>query len=165
MSAVIDRCALERHANLAVLLSASRMHLLVGSSMVLAGVSLLLALLSDISVIASIIPLAGIVALLWQSSRSPLLMAPVVLMVTAVIVTLSPLFTTVHPFTFAVALISLSVSMAGLVSIGQAAVTRYTCRREGMALSATGVAVATVAPRRDQIARATDVAGNQVARR
>jgi hypothetical protein len=106
------------------------MHMLVGSSMVLAGVSLLLALLSDISVIASIVPLAGIVALLWQSSRSPLLMAPVVLMVTAVIVTLSPLFTTVHPFTFAVALIGLSVSMAGLVSIGQAAVTRYTCRRE-----------------------------------
>lgn len=153
MSAVIDRCALERHANLTVLLRASRMHMLVGSSMVLAGVSLLLALLSDISVIASIVPLAGIVALLWQSSRSPLLMAPVVLMVTAVIVTLSPLFTTVHPFTFAVALIGLSVSMAGLVSIGQAAVTRYTCRRELGAQPQAGHVVHAQAVHRGQATR------------
>lgn len=153
MSAVIDRCALERHANLSVLLQASRMHLLIGCSMVLAGVALLLALLADISVIASIVPLAGIVALLWQSSRSPLLMAPVVLMVTAVIVTLSPLFTTVHPFTFAVALIGLSVSMAGLVSIGQAAVTRYTCRRELGAHPHAGLVAHAQGVRRNQVTR------------
>jgi hypothetical protein len=95
--------------------------------MVLAGVSLLLALLSDISLLAALLPLAGILGLLWQTSSSPLLMAPVVLMVTALVVTLSPLFTNVHPFTFAVALIGLSVAMAGLVSIGQGALTHYTC--------------------------------------
>ncbi len=133
MSAVIDRSALEREANLAVFLRASRMNMLVGSAMVLAGVSLLLSLLSDISIVAAIVPLAGILALLWQSSDSKLLMAPAVLMVTAVLVTLSPLFTTVHPFTFAVALVGLSVAMAGLVSIGQGAVTRYTCKRDGLA--------------------------------
>lgn len=132
MSAVIDRSALQREANLAVFLRASRMNMLVGSAMVLAGVSLLLFLLSDVSVVAAIVPLAGIVALLWQSSESKLLMAPAVLMVTAVLVTLSPLFTTVHPFTFAVALVGLSVAMAGLVSIGQGAVTRYTCTRAGV---------------------------------
>lgn len=129
MSAVIDRAETERLANLEQFLRSSRTHTLVGTTLVLAGVSLLLAMLDDISICAAVLPLAGAFALYWQSTESPLASAPIVLMATALVVSLSPLFTDIHPFSFAVAMIGLTVAMSGLINIGQGAVTRHACKR------------------------------------